>query len=146
MAMATGRWTRHTLARAGVFVVFSTVALTASFLGVVALVTGQVAGVSTRLPFYVLAMSIAFVGAIISLEAEFHGGARILQYSIAAAALAFALVTLGGEGVVFLIENTEQVVTSHLLFYILAAGLIGTGLGYWALHHWSELTQDYSAI
>ena len=141
MAMGNSRWNRSTVAQAGAFVVLSTVLLTASFLGIVALVTGAVNGLNTRLPFYVLSMAIAFVGAIITFEEEFRGGTQILQLSVIGAIATFVFVTLGGEGVAYLVENPEQVVASHLLFYILAAGLIGTGIGYWAVQHWAELTQ-----
>lgn len=139
MSFDRTQWSRNTLARAGLFVVASTVALTASFLGVVGLLTADVTGLNDRLPFYVLAMALAFVGAIITFEEEYREAIHILQFSALTAIAAFLLVTFGGEGVAYLVQNPEQVVASHLLFYILAAGLIGTGLGYWTLHHWSEL-------
>lgn len=141
MAMGNRRFSRSTVAQAGVFVVLSTVMLTASFLGIVALVTGEVVGISTRLPFYVLSMSIAFVGAIVTFEEEFRDGRQILQLSVIGAIATFVFVTLGAEGIAFLIQNPEEVVASHLLFYILAAGLIGTGIGYWTMRHWGEFTR-----
>ena len=134
------QWSRDALARAALFVLASTVALTASFLGVVGLLSGEVTGLSTRLPFYVLTMALAFVAAIVTFEEEYREATRILVFSVVVAAVTFLLATFGGEGLTFLWQNHQEVVASQLLFYILAAGLIGTGIGYWTLHHWSELT------
>jgi nitrate/nitrite transporter NarK len=142
MGMQNRRWSRNTLARAGLFVAVSTIALTASFLGVVGLLTGRVSGLTNRLPFYVLAMAVAFVGSIVVLEEEYRRASQILQLSVIVTVVTFVLVTLGGEGVSYLVQNREEVVTSQLIFYILAAGLIGTGFCYWALQHWSELARD----
>jgi len=68
MGTRNKRINRDTVAQAGLFVVGSTIALTASFLGIVGLLTGEVAGLATRLPFYVLATAVAFVGSIIVFE------------------------------------------------------------------------------
>jgi len=139
--MATsGRWDSGALARAGLFLVVSTLALTASFLGVVSVLTGGVTGGADRLPFYVLTMALAFVVAVVVFEDEFHDGRQILQLAVGAAVATFLLVTMGGEGVAFTVQHTDQVLSSQLLFYFLAAGLIGTGLGYWGLRHWEEVT------
>jgi len=141
MGTRNRRWSRNTLAQAGLFVGASTVALTASFLGVVGLLTGGVSGLTARLPFYVLVTALAFVGAIVLLEEEYRQGARVLQLSVLVAALTFGLVTFGGEGITYLVQNQEEVITSQLIFYILAAGLIGTGVCYWALRHRAELAR-----
>lgn len=133
------RWSGNTLLQAGLFVLVSTLALTTSFLGIVGLFTGDVVGWNLRLPFYVLVMALTFVGAIVAFEEEFREARVILQFAVAVGAVAFLLVTLGGEGVAYLLQNPQQVVSSQLLFYIVAAGLIAAGMGYWALNHWSEL-------
>ncbi len=146
MGLAGRRWGKATLARAGVFVALSTVALTAGFLGVVGLLTGSVTGVTDRLPFYVLLTALAFVGAIILLEESRNEALQVLIIAGVGGIFTFLLVTFGGEGVMFLLQNREEVVASQLLFYILAAGLIGTGLGYWALNHWPELSRHRSRI
>lgn len=127
---------------AGVLFMMSTLLLTASFLGVVALTTGSVIGSAVRLPFYVLTMAVAFVGAIIMFEDELHDGMQILQLAALTGAATFFLVMLGGEGVAFVVQRPGQVLSSQLLFYFLAAGLIGSGLGYWGLYHWSEVTES----
>ncbi len=105
----------------------STVALTASFLGIVGLRTGAVSGLTTRLRFYVLVTAIAFVGSIVIFEEEYRQGSWVLQLSVLLSATTLVLVTFGGEGMSYL--------------YILSAGLIGTGICYWALQHRSELTR-----
>ena len=133
------QWSRNALARASTFVVASTLALTASFLGVVGLLSGDVTGLGSRLPVYVLVMALAFVAAIITFEQQYHEAVQILAFSAIAGVLTFLLATFGGEGVAFLAQNHQEIVASHLLFYLVAAGLIGTGIGYWTLNHWSEL-------
>ena len=140
------QWNREALARAGAFVVASTVALTASFLGVVGLLTGEVTGLNTRLPFYVLVMALAFVAAVVTFEEGYREASQILLLAVLVAGVSFLLATFGGEGVAFLLQNPQEVVASQLLFYILAAGLIGTGIGYWTLNHWSELTWTGSRL
>jgi len=144
--MAGRRWGKATLARAGIFVAVSTVALTAAFLGVVGLLTGEVTGLTGRLPFYVLVTALAFVGAIVLLEESRNEALQVLVIAGVGGLFTFLLVTFGGEGLTFLLQNREEVVASQLLFYILAAGLIGTGLGYWALNHWPELRRHRSRI
>lgn len=141
MVRDSRRWTGETMAQAGLFLVVSTLTLTAGFLGAVALVTGSVVGLTDRLPFYALAMAVAFVGAVMLLEAEVRDGGVILRLAALAAVATFVLVTLGGEGVAFTVQRPGQVVSSQLLVYFLAAGLIGTGLGYWGVHHWHEVTR-----
>jgi len=140
MTGAQGRFNHGALTQAGIFVALSTLALTASFLGLVALVTGTVTGSNARLPVYVLGTALAFVVAILRFEEEYHTGRRVLEAAAVAAAGTFVLLLFGGEGVAYLLQRPEQVVSSQSLFYLLAAGLIGTGLGYWGLHHWQELT------
>lgn len=146
MTRTQPQWERTELARAGLFVVASTIALTASFLGVVGLLTTEVTGLNDRLPVYVLAMALSFVVAIVVLEEEYREPLQSLQLSAFAAGVTFLLVTFGGEGVAYLLQNSEEIVASQLLFYILAAGLIGTGLGYWTLNHWSEFAGNRTSI
>jgi cyanate permease len=146
MALKQNQWGRNELARAGLFVVASTIALTASFLGVVGLLSGEVTGLNDRLPVYVLTMALSFVVAIVVLEEEYRQPVESLQLSAFVGSVTFLLVTFGGEGIAYLLQNSEQVVASQILFYILAAGLIATGLGYWTLNHWSELAGDRASI
>ncbi|MFB6143516.1 MAG: hypothetical protein ABEJ30_09275 [Halorientalis sp.] len=134
------RFDTEALGRAGALVAVCTLALTASFVGLVAIVSGEAAGLSERLPAYVLAMAAAFVGTVVVFEAANYDGATIITTAAAAALGALVVVTLGTEGVVFAARNPARVVASQFLLYFLAAGMIGTGLGYWGIQHWQELT------
>jgi hypothetical protein len=142
IAGAQGRFNRGALTQAGIFVALSTLALTASFLGLVALVTGTVTGSNTRLPMYVLGTALAFVGAILLFEEEYRAGRRVLETAAAVAVGTLVLLLFGGEGVAYLLQQPDRVASSQSLFYLLAAGLIGTGLGYWGLHHWREVARS----
>ncbi|WP_136715856.1 hypothetical protein [Halorientalis salina] len=140
--MATARRRRfdvEALGRAGALVAICTLVLTASFVGLVALLSGQAPGVSGRLPLYVLGMATAFVGTILLFEAQGIDGRTIIATAGSVALGTFIFLTLGGEGIVHVVRNPGQVVASQLLFYFLAAGMIGTGLGYWGIQHWHEL-------
>lgn len=138
MALYSGDAGRSVLAQAVLFVVASTLALTGSFLGVVALVTGEAAGIEGRLPFYVLALGIAFVGSVVAFEGEFVAGRDVLEAAVLTSVGAFVLVFLGGEGIAYAVAQPDRVVSSQLLFYLLSAGLIGTGVAYWGLNHWGD--------
>jgi len=70
----------------------------------------------------------------------------VLGLSVALSTLTLVLVTFGGEGASYLYQNREQVVTSKLIFYVLSAGLIGTGVCYWALQHRSELRRASAGL
>lgn len=140
MAQATRTRDTDVLVQAAVFILLSTLALTASFLGLVGLLTGSVTGIENRLPYYVLGLGLAFVGAIVALEREHHDGRIVIRLAAIAAALTFALVVLAGEGVAFMVQRPETVVSSQSLFYFLAAGLIGTGLGYVGMRHWEDIS------
>lgn len=141
--MATARARQvdaESLGRAGALVAVCTLVLTASFVGLVALLSGKAPGISGRLPFYVLGMATAFVGTIVLFETQGHDGRTIIATAGSVALGAFILLTLGGEGAMHVWRNPGQVVASQLLFYFLAAGMIGTGLGYWGVNHWQELS------
>ena len=140
------QWSQGQMAQAGLFLAVSTLALTASFLGVVALLTGGVTGLERRLPVYVLAMAVAFVAAIVVLETEYVDGTRILKVAGGGGVATLVLVTLGGEGVAYVVQRPNQVLSSQLLFYILAAGLIGTGLGYWVINHWGDVRRRHAEL
>ncbi len=135
---------REVVVQAALFVVVCTLALTASFLGLVGLVTAAVDGISNRFPFYVLAMAIAFVGSILTLEGEFDSGRDVLEVAALVAVVTCIVVTLSGEGVAYSLQRPDEVFSSQFVFYFLAAGLMGTGLGYWGLHHWEEYVSSRS--
>jgi hypothetical protein len=145
--MRRHRRNREFLARAAAVVVGSTMVLTASFVGVLALVTGRTVGAVDRLPFYVLAMAVAFVIAVMVTEETVDAvrPERAIASAVGVAVVTFVFVSLGGEGIAYAVRNPGRVVISQLFFYFLAAGLIGTGLGYWGLRHWRELARRRGA-
>jgi len=140
-----GRDEQDFLVRVGGTVLGSTLGLTASFVGVVALATGASAGLASRLPFYVLGMAAAFVIGVVVFEEEFVDGIRVILSATITAVGTFLLVTLAGEGVVYAIRFPRRVIASQLLFYFLAAGLVATGLGYWGVRHWQDIANYTSA-
>jgi hypothetical protein len=129
---------REVFARIGVGVVLSTLALTASFVGLLALLTGEAVAVGSRLPLYVLAMAVAFVVVIVRSELRNRDGRVVLATAGSVSVGTLVLVTLAGEGLVYAAREPDAVVASSLLFYFLAAGLIATGLGFWGARHWRE--------
>lgn len=130
---------RARLARLVSVIAASTAALTASFIGLVALASGEATGTVARLPGYVLSMAIVFLGAIILFEESDYGGRQTIRVAAAGALTTLFVVTLGVEGVLFALENPDAVVRSQLFAYLLSAGLMGTGFGYWGWCNWESV-------
>jgi len=131
--------------RLAVAVLACTVVLTAMFVGVLSLSTGGVPGLGERLPFYVLAMGLIFVAAIVALDGKLGNPLATLKYAVAAGAFGFAGIVLSGEGVTHVLSNSRELLTSQLLFYFVAAGLVGTGLAYWAMRNWRDVVDRRSS-
>ncbi|PSQ49972.1 hypothetical protein BRD15_02430 [Halobacteriales archaeon SW_6_65_15] len=136
---------REFVARAGGAVVASTVVLTASFVGVVSFLTGSATDVGARLPFYVLAMAIAFAGTLFVLDDPTADGIRVIVATVGVSVACFVFTALGAEGFVFAVRNPERMLASNMLVYFVAAGLICTGLAFWALRHWREFAGEGAA-
>lgn len=132
---------RQTMVRVVGSVGVSTLFLTAVFYGVVAVITGSVSAFEQRLPIYVLLSAIVFVVVVVMLEDEDAPGTPILVSTVIVGVMAFLGVSLSGEGLLYAFENQAAIVSSQLFFYVLAAGLICTGIGYWAIHHWREFAE-----
>lgn len=144
------------MSRAVVAVVASTVVLTACFVGVLVLIAGEIQGVGDRLPIYAVAMGIAFVATLLRTERQFGpdapgevtgnggmsetyaDGRTILTTAIGISSLTVLIVSLAGEGFTYTLRRPDDVLNLELLPYLIAAGLIATGLGYWGLRHWRE--------
>lgn len=126
--------------RAVALVAAATVVLTAAFVGVVALVKGRAHGVGGRVPFYVLGGAVIFVTTLVLLESPMEGGLPILTSTLGVSAVGFALIALGGEGLVYAFNYPGSVFGSSLVVYFLAAALVCTGTVYWGLNHWREFT------
>jgi hypothetical protein len=126
------------LARAGGVIAGSTLALTAAFVGVVALLDGTTAGIGDRFPFYVLAGAVVFVASLLLLDHDEVSGRTVIVATLVIAVTAFVVVGLGVEGVWYAYRVPGDVFGDQLVVYFLAAGLICTGLTYWGLNHWRE--------
>lgn len=132
----------ESLARVGALVAACTLVLTASFVGVLALVSGLSPGLGRRLPVYVLVMAGSFVGTLLVVERRRRDGRQILVTAAGVGASVFVLVGLAGEGLFYAAANRAEVFDPTLILYFVAAGLIGTGLGYWGVRHWREFASE----
>lgn len=131
-----------TVARAVLPVLGSTILLTASFLGVLSLLTNQTSGFSDRFPIYVLVMAIGFVTALFILERPSLEGTQILVVTLGLTVTIFVTVTLAGEGINYAIQHPEDVFDPDLILYLVAAALIGSGLAFWSVRHWREYASN----
>jgi len=131
---------RQAVVRGAGLVAASTVVVAVAFVGLLAVVSGDIAGIADRFPFYVVVLSIAFTALILTLERYLADGRNILLTAVVLSITVAVVVALDIEGVLFAIENPDQLVASRLLLYLLAAGCLCTGLVYWSVHHWREFT------
>ena len=115
----------------------STLLVTSSLVGVLALTEGLVGGLGGRVPYYVLSAAIVFVALLVVLEMRLEDGSRIITSSVVVSLVALIAISLSVEGLLFGATYTDRLF-SNLLPYFLAAGLISTGLIIWALRHWRE--------
>ncbi|MFB6086561.1 MAG: hypothetical protein ABEJ84_07115 [Halodesulfurarchaeum sp.] len=132
---------RRTLLRVVGPILGSTLVLTATFLGALGFLQGGIEGFSTRFPYYVLLMALGFVGTLFVLERPRIEGSQVLMATIGVTVTIFVVVTLAGEGIVYAISNPDTVFEPNFILYLLAAGLIGSGLAYWTISHWREFTR-----
>lgn len=136
---------RTFLTRAVILVIVSTFILTSTFVGILAVASGDLQGTNSRIPFYAVVTGVAFVGTMILIEMQdpAHGRrALFTATSISIVTFIFTLFTV--EGILFSIQDPERVFVSQLVYYLLTAGLIATGFGYWALNHWREIINQDS--
>lgn len=130
--------------RTGILAGVSTLIMTASFIGILAVMEGQLTGIASRTPWYLVFSAFVFTGTVVFLERNDVLGRVIIGTAIALTVVSFGLSMLTTEGVIYTIENPEEVFVSQLVLYFLAAGLVGTGFGYWAINHWREFTSSQS--
>lgn len=138
MSFGTRHRRERMLRLAGV-VVGSTLALSMSFFGIIALLSGDAVGLVDRLPLYVFALAATFVGALVAFEDVHADGQTILQAAGATGGANFLLVALASEGLVYALRYPAQVVSSQVFFYVVSAGMIATGLGFWVANHYDEV-------
>ena len=137
--MSTTDSRREFFVRVSVVVAVATLFLTASFVGLLALLNGDLRGSSSRIAWYLTVAAVAFVGVIILLETQDAAGTSIITTAAIVATLVFVLVSLGVEGFLYAVRNPAAVFVSQTILYFFAAALIGSGVGYWALRHWREV-------
>ena len=128
------------LLRTGGLIISSTIILTASFIGILSFLDGNTTGLSARNPYYLVFAALIFTVSVIFLERNDVAGRIIIATAIAMGVASFILLALAFEGIIYTVNNPEEVFVSQLILYFIAAGLVGTGFGYWALKHWRELT------
>lgn len=126
------------LGRVLALVVASTLALTASFVGIVALARGEAGGMASRLPIYAAAAALVFVGAVVGFDARYRGK-RSLGAATTAGLAALFVTGLGSEGVIYALGHPADVFEVQLLGYLLSAVLMGTGVGYWSVRNLAAL-------
>ena len=126
------------LPRAVAVVGVSTAVVTAAFIGIVALLTGDAVNVTDRLPFYVLLMAVVFTAYVFLIDSRASDGATVIISSVGVGLIGFLVVLLAGEGAVFLLREPDALLASQLIVYLVSAGLVCTGLAYWGLRHWRE--------
>jgi len=135
-------WERGYAPRPVAFVFVSSILLTACFVGVLGLLSGDLTDTNSRLPIYFLGMAVVFVITMFGLIRYDADGLTAMLGTIGISLLGLLLVGLAGEGLIYGIQYPSRVFGSTLLLYFLAAGLIGTGLGYWLLAFWREFTAE----
>jgi hypothetical protein len=116
-----------------------TVLLTASFVGIVGLVSGAVEGLVGRLPLYVLTSSVAFVAVLVAADQRYRRGPRVLGRAVTAARGTVGGGARGWGGVREAGAAPAAVVAARLFVYLLSAAIIASGLGYWVVRHWQDL-------
>lgn len=134
-------------ASGGGLVFLFTVALTAGYFGILALIREEAIGIGDRLPVYALVTAVVFVTMILSLERRRSvRGVTILSTATATALASSVLIFLAGEGIAYTIRFPQRVFDISLIIYLLAAALITTGIGYWILRHWREFVRTSQRV
>ncbi|WP_436936563.1 hypothetical protein [Halovenus marina] len=133
-------WNRQFILRITLIIGGFTIILTACFVGLIALMSGEVTEFDDRLPWYLVTVAIVFVSTIIYLEFNISEGKTIIVSAIFTGILSFILTFFSVEGVLFAANNRSTVFDSRLIIYFFAAALVATGIGYWGIQHWREFT------
>lgn len=138
MSVHTG-YRRERMLRLGGVVGGSTLALTMSFFGVIALLSGDAAGAVDRLPLYVFALAATFVGSLVAFEDLRTDAETILEAAALTGVANFVVVALASEGLVYLLRYPGKAVSSQVFLYVISAGMIATGIGFWLANHYDEV-------
>lgn len=136
---------RSTVAIAVALVAASTLVIASAMMGGLAILTGAAEGIGSRVPFYVLGGAAVFTALVVYLEMHVDDGLLIISVSLAVGIVAFVLIALGVEGLYFSVRKPDRML-SNLSVYLLAAGLISTGIIFWAVRHWREFTRRHELV
>ena len=136
---------RSTVAVAVALVAASTLLIASAMMGGLSILTGEAAGFAGRVPFYVLGGAAVFTGLVVWLELQLDDGLTIISVSLAVGVVAFVLLGLGIEGLFYSLQDLDRMV-SNVSVYLLAAGLISTGVIFWAVRHWREFTRRHELV
>jgi len=128
------------VARTAALAAASTIVITASFIGVLALLEGEFSTLDSRIPWYLVATSLIFLSTIFLLEEHGADGVEIIAITAVVTIMGFIMIVLAVEGVNYARTNPGDVFVDKLVLYFLAAGMFGTGIGYWGIKHWREFT------
>ncbi|MFB6228405.1 MAG: hypothetical protein ABEH88_07540 [Halobacteriales archaeon] len=139
MSYSQGDATERFVVRVGLPIVVSTAVFTLGFFGVLALVTGQTPRLELRVPVYAFGGAVTFVGAIVGLDQLRRDGVGILATAAGLSVVGFGILLLGGEGALYVTRNAGELVESRLFLYLIAAGLVSTGLAYWGIQYRDSL-------
>lgn len=131
--------------RVSVVIAIATIFLTASFIGVLGLLNGDITGIPDRVPWYLSVTALGFVITIVLLEEQGASGASIITTAIIISVVVFIITMLGVEGMLYAVEQPSSVPWTEVIPYFFAAALIGTGFGFWAIRHWREFIDDASS-
>jgi len=123
----------------------STFVIASSMMGVLAILTGSAPGFGERVPYYVLGAAGVFTAVVVLLEMRIDEGITIISTSLAVAAVALLAIGFGTEGLLFGFSEPDRML-SNLFVYLLAAGLISTGVIFWAVRHWREFASTHEIV
>lgn len=136
---------RRTLAAAVVLTALSTLVIAGAMLGLIAILSVSADGIADRVPYYLLGGAAVFTGIIIYLERDQEDGATILTVSLAVGVVGTLAIGLAIEGLLFGLREPDRVL-SNLFVYLLAAGLLSTGVIFWAVRHWREFARTHEIV
>ena len=138
--------TQRVYVRISSVILLCTLILTFSFLGILAIISGDFDTSLVRLPWYLLAGAAGFVASVVLLEQVGSQGVDVIATAAVNGLFVMIVAALTVEGIIFTLQNPSDVFVSQLVLYFVAAGLVGTGIAYWALRHWREFTHSDSQL
>ena len=119
--------------------IISSFLITICLFGFVSLLTGPQEGLFNRMPLYVLGTSISFVTAIVFYDGLLKTGQSSIKSAFMTGFATLLFLIFFGEGIIYILVNSNVSLTTRNLLYLPSLSLFLTGMGYWILHHRSDL-------